>query len=328
MKLYLLFCLIVLISLSGIIAAQEPAAQRGYLLSPGDEVTGKVLGEPQYDFVSTVNDNGMFYVPFSPDNKPVMAKCRSELELRTEITALLSKYLRNPQVSLNIKKHYQTATIYGEVKKPAQVELRRKVTLVEMLAMAEDTKEEASGLIQVIRTQPPTCTDNFSAKDIWLSETGDPSDAPSRLFSLSAVKLGKEESNPVIYPGDVIMVLRAAPVYITGEVIAPQGIFLKEGGTSLYEAIAKISGLKPEAKTKDIKIFRKKLNSDKRDTISANLDLIRKGEQQDIMLEPYDIVQVDKAKDSMALTILKAVAGFGKQAVGSMTSGLSYRIAY
>ncbi len=317
-----------MIGLSGIVSAQEPNVQRGYLLTPGDEISGKVLGEPQYDFVSTVNDNGMIYVPFSPENKPVIAKCRSELELRHEITTLLSKYLRNPQVSLNIKKNYQTATIYGEVKKPAQVELRRRVTLVEMLAMAEDTKEEASGLIQVIRTQPPTCTDNFSAKDIWKSETGDPSDAPSRLFSLSAVKLGKEEANPVIYPGDVIMVLRASPVYITGEVIAPQGIYLKEGGTSLYEAIAKISGLKPEAKAKDIKIFRKKLNSDSRDTISANLDLIRKGEQKDIMLEPYDIIQVDKAKDSMALTILKAVAGFGKQAVGSMTSGLSYRIAY
>lgn len=332
MKLHLLFCLAVVFAALGLVSAQTPqnapVDQKGYMITPGDEITGKVLGEPQYDFVTTVNDNGMIYVPFSPENKPVIAKCHSELELRNEITTLLARYLRNPQVSLNIKKNYRTATIYGEVNKPMQVELRRKATLVEMLAMAEGIKEEAAGMIQVIRTQPPVCTDNFSVKDIWTVENGDPTDAPSRMFSLAAVRLGKEEANPVIYPGDVIMVLKASPVYITGEVVAPQGIYLKEGGTSLYEAIAKISGLKPEAKTKDVKIFRLKSNSKDRDTISANLDLIRKGEQKDIMLEPYDIIQVDKSKDSMATTILKAALGIGKQMAGSLSSGLSYRIAY
>ena len=303
-------------------------SERGYLINPGDEITGKVLGEPQYDFVTTVNENGLIYVPFTPDNKPVSASCRSEQELRTEITSLLGKYLRNPLISINVKKNYRTATIYGEVVKPMEVELRRKATLVELLAMSGGIKEEAGGMIQIIRTQPPVCIENVSVGDRWISNSTDPTDAPSRMYSLANVQLGKEESNPVIYPGDVIMVQKAAPVYITGEVIAPQGIYLKEGGTSLYEAIAKISGLKPEAKTKDVKIFRLKPNSKDRDTISANLDLIRKGVEKDIMLEPYDIVQIDKSKDSIGMTILKTVIGLGKQAAGQVTGGLGYRIAY
>lgn len=334
MRLQLLFCLALNAAFVSLAFAQETpnaGAQRGYMISPGDEISGKVLGEPQYDFVSTVNENGMIYVPFSPENKPVNVKCRSELELRNDITNLLAKYLRNPQIGINIKKNYRTATIYGEVNKPMEVELRRKATLVELIAMAGGMKEEAGGMIQVIRTQPPLCTDNFSEKDRWVSASGDPTDAPSRLFSLSNVKLAREESNPVIYPGDVILVQKAAPVYITGEVMAPQGIYLKEGGTSLYEAIAKISGLKPEAKTKEVKIFRLKANSldrDHRDTIVANLDLIRKGVEKDVMLEPYDIIQVDKSKDSIAMTILKVVAGIGKQAANQVTGGLGYRIAY
>jgi protein involved in polysaccharide export with SLBB domain len=76
------------------------------------------------------------------------------------------------------------------------------------------------------------------------------------MYSLTNLRQGKDEANPIIYPGDVIVVQKAAPVYVTGEVIAPQGIFLKEGGTSLTEAIAKVNGARREAKTKDIKIYR------------------------------------------------------------------------
>ena len=328
MKLQLLLCLLVAFAAVGIVSGQETTPQKGYLISPGDEITGKVLGEPQYDFVSTVNENGMIYVPFSPENKPVIAQCHSEQELRAEITGLLARYLRNPQISINIKKNYRTATIYGEVNKPMEVELRRKATLIELLAMAGGIKEEAGGMIQVIRTQPPVCVDNISAKDRWVSDSGDPTDAPSRTYSLSSVRLGREDANPSIYPGDVIMVQKASPVYITGEVIAPQGIYLKEGGTSLYEAISMVSGLRPEAKSKEVKIFRLKSNSKDREVIVANLDLIRKGQATDPMLAPNDIIQIDKAKDSMGMTILKAVIGLGKQAAGQVTGGLGYRIAY
>ena len=36
----------------------EAEPQRGYLIGPGDEIAGRVLGEPQFDFVSTVDENG------------------------------------------------------------------------------------------------------------------------------------------------------------------------------------------------------------------------------------------------------------------------------
>lgn len=299
--------------------------QKGYPIGPGDEITGHVLGEKEYDFVAIVNENGVIEVPFSEN--PVVVRCQSERELRTNLIKLLSKYLKSPMLSVTVKRNYRTATIYGEVNKPMEVELRRKITLIELLAIAGGPKEEADGMIQVIRTQPALCS-NDSDGGIWKSSTGGPTDAPSRMFSLKNVNLGNEDSNPVIYPGDVIMVQKAAPVYITGEVVAPQGIYLKEGGTSLLQAIGQISGLRAEAKTKDVKIFRLKPNSKDRDTITANLDLIRAGKEKDIMLKPYDIIQVDKSKDSMAVTILKVVVGIGKQAASSVTGGLGYKIAY
>ena len=46
------------------------------------------------------------------------------------------------------------------------------------------------------------------------------------------------------------------------------------------------------------------------------------------MLEPYDIVEVDKAKDSIAQTIIKLALGVGKTVVTSGASSIGYRVLY
>ena len=307
--------------------AIETDSQRGYLVGPGDEITGKVLGEPQFDFVATVDSNGKIEVPFF--DQPVNAQCLSERDLRTAVTKLLSKYLKNPQVSLRVtdRKSRPPATIYGEVRTPQQVVLTRRSTLLELLSFSGGVTEEAGGMIQVFRTHPPVCEDGGTDAD-WEKDSGDTTDVPSRMYSLTAVKLGREEANPIIYPGDVVVVQKAAPVYITGEVRQPQGIYLKEGGVSLAEAIAKIGGVNREARTKNIKVYRLKPNSKDREIILANYDQIRDGKQKDIMLQPYDIVEVDKAKKSIAQTVLEIVAGTGRAALGGFGNALPTRVLY
>jgi len=305
----------------------DPKADRGYLIGPGDEITGKVLGESQFDFVATVDEDGKIEVPFT--DSLIVAQCRSERELRADVNVYLSKFLRNPQLSLRVtdRKSRPPATIYGEVKTPAQVELRRRTTLVELISFSGGVTNDAGGMVQVFRTRPPLCA-NAGDDGQWASTTQDPTDVPSRMYSLASIRSGKEEANPIIYPGDVIVVQKASPIYVTGEVIAPQGIYLKEGGMTLSEAIAKIGGVRPEAKTKDIKIYRQIANSDKREIISANLDLIKKGEQKDPSLEPYDIVEVDKSKKSIGRTILEIVGAAARTGVSSMSGGIGNAILY
>ncbi|MBL8180700.1 MAG: SLBB domain-containing protein [Blastocatellia bacterium] len=305
----------------------DKVVDTGYMIGPGDEITAKVLGEPQFDFVATVDEDGKIEVPFT--DQLIVAQCRTERELRTEVSGFLSKYLRNPQLSLRVtdRKSRPPATIYGEVKTPAQIELRRRTTLVELISFSGGITDDAGGMVQVFRTRPPLCS-KVGDDGQWATNSGDPTDVPSRMYSLASIRSGKEEANPIIYPGDVIVVQKAAPVYVTGEVVAPQGIYLKEGGMSLSEAIAKIGGVRAEAKTKDIKIYRLKSNSKDREIIAANLDLIKKGEQKDPTLEPYDIIEVNRAKDSIGETILKLVTGAGRTAFSSMTSGVGTRILY
>lgn len=331
MRYKILFITAVMFFAAAFAAAQTPNGtstptdEKGYLLGPGDEVTGKILGEPQFDFVATVDEDGKIAVPFF--DKGIQAQCLTERQVRDDVEKLLAKYLKNPQLSLRVtdRKSRPPATIYGEVRTPQQVILTRRTTLLELLSFAGGVNEEAGGMIQIFRTRKPVCEED-KPETAWTGD--DVLDVPSRMYSLSSLRLGKEEANPEVFPGDVIVVQKASPVYITGEVVQPQGIYLKEGGLSLSEAIAKIGGVRREAKTKDIKIYRLKSNSKDREIISANYDMIREGKQKDIMLEPYDIVEVDKSKKSVGQIILDVVAGAGRTALGGFGNALPTRVLY
>lgn len=321
--------------LSGLALGQDipvdVSTGKGYMLGPGDEIVGKVLNEPQFDFAATVNEDGKFEVSFS--DHPIVAMCKTELEIKKEVTTLLAKYLRVPQLSLQVtgRKSRPAATIYGEVRTPQQITLTRKATLVELLAFSGGATEEAGGLVQIVRTRPPICTDESEAAN-WKPDPDDPDGIASKMYSLSTLRTGGEDTNPTIYPGDVIFVHKAMPVYVMGEVMAPQGVYLKEGGMTLTEAIAKIGGPRPTAKTKDIKVYRLKPGaspeSKDRMVISANYDLIQRGQQKDVMLQPYDIIEVDKAKESLAMAILKVAIGAGKNVIAAGSNSIGYRVLY
>jgi polysaccharide export outer membrane protein len=299
----------------------------GYMLGPGDVVEGKVLGEEQFNFVSTVDEDGKIQVPFFDDG--IAAKCRTEKQLRTDVAQLLSKYLKNPQISVRVtdRKSRPPVTVSGEVRTPGQVDLRRTARLLELISFSQGVTDDTNGMIQVFRTTPPMCSDTTEETN-WKEASTNGLDVPSRMYSLTSLQQGRDEANPIILPGDVIVVMKASPVYITGEVRIPGGVYLKEGGLSLTQAVAMVGGVNREAKVKDIKIYRLKPNSKDRDVISANIDLIKKGEQKDLMLEPYDIVEVNKSKKKVWEIALELATGLGKTAANSVTGGIGTRILY
>ncbi len=294
------------------VQAQIPPAEtdsaKGYLIGPGDEITGKALGEPQFDFVATVDEDGKIEVPFF--EKPVAAKCLSERDLRTEITKLLAKYLRSPQLSIRVTQRNSRppVSIYGEVRQQQQVNLTRRAYLLELISFAGGVTEKSGGMIQVFRTRPPICGTPETAND-WKTEPDNGLGVPSRLYSLVSLRQGREEANPEIFPGDIIVVQKAAPVYVTGEVVRPGEMSIPEGGLPLTQAVAMASGITREAKTKNVKIYRRKPGSPQPEVIAVNYDQIKKGTQKDVMLEPFDIVEVDKASKKFSEYLLEFAVG-------------------
>jgi polysaccharide biosynthesis/export protein len=304
--------LTVFLLLSQIVSAQGvPSAvdtQKGYLIGPGDVLSIKALGETSFDVDSlTVDDDGAIQLPYS--DTPLMAKCKTERGLQAEVVQVWSKYLRNPQISLRVKERNSRppVSIYGEVLKQQQVPLTRKAHLLELISFSGGVTEKSGGVIQVFRTRPPMC-EAASGAD-WKADGDSVLDVPSRIYSLESLRQGREEANPEIFAGDIIMVHKANPVYVTGEVMRPGEISIPEGGLPLTQAIAMASGITREARTSNVKIYRRKAGSAQPEVIAVNYSQIKKGTQKDVMLEPLDIIEVDKAAKKFTEYLLEFATG-------------------
>lgn len=296
----LLLCALALFTFQITFAQTVPVnaeSPKGYLVGPGDEITGKVLGESQFDFVATVDEDGKFEVPFV--DKPMVAMCKTEKELRTDIAQALSKYLKSPQLSVRVTQRNSRppVSIYGEVHQQQQVNLTRRAHLLELISFAGGPTNTNGGMVQVFRTRPPLCSDPSVVKEWQESSAGDMG-VPSQMYSLLSLKQGNEAANPEIFPGDIIVVQKAAPVYVVGQVVKPGEMGIPAEGLPLMQAVAMASGLMPDAKKSDIKVYRRKSGSVQPEVITVNYDQVKKGGQKDIMLEPFDIVEVGKAPKS------------------------------
>ncbi len=199
--------------------------------------------------------------------------------------------------------------------------------MLELISFSGGPTKDASGTVQVFRTTPPMCGDEAVATH-WKAESDDSQDIPSRIYTISNLKSGQEDANPIIFPGDLIFVKKAPPVYVIGEVNVLREISITERGLSLMEAITQAGGVNRQAKTKNIIIHRLKDNSKERELIAVNYDLIKKGEQKDITLQPEDIVEVDKAKKSIGQTILEIATGAARTGISSVSGGIGTRVLY
>ncbi|MCB1025046.1 MAG: SLBB domain-containing protein [Acidobacteria bacterium] len=332
-RFYTLAIVLFALSASTVLSQDTPSQDsvsgeiRNYMVVPGDKIEGKVMGEDQFSFLAYVDENGNFTVPF--DEEPIAAKCRTEMDLRAEVTKRVAKYVRNPMVSVYVsaRRKPQPVTVSGEVRNPGGVELRREARLLELIAFSGGVNEDAGGTVRLIRPQPPTCADPEDQAE-WLKESENGTEIPSRMYSLSGIRSGVNESNPVVLPGDIIVVEKASPVYINGEITNPNGVYIKEGGLSLTQALAMAGGVRAKAKIKDVKIYRKRADSPERDVISANLELIKEKKEKDPMLEPYDIVDIGTKKKSVGAILLEAVLGGARSGALSLATGGANRVLY
>ena len=261
-----------------------------YLLGPGDVLDLRVFNEPQFSDKLQVTDEGTVEVPFVG---AVRARCRTDVEVRKDITAALSKFLRNPQVSLRITemKSRPPAVVFGAVRDPARYEMRRRVRLLDVLSVSGGVTEQAGGDIQVFHTEPEMCGPEGETTPAAQVAAADALNGNFSVYKLADLKLGKPEANPVIRPGDIIIVTEAPTVYMTGAVNSPTGLYLREK-LQLTRAIAMVGGTKRDAKTSEVRIYRLKPETREQEVIKVNFDAIKKQKQPDIFLQPYDVVEV------------------------------------
>ncbi|MEK7857425.1 MAG: SLBB domain-containing protein [Acidobacteriota bacterium] len=315
MRIKYLFLCAALVAFAGMASAQTApqasAIPQGYLLGPGDVISIKALGEPSFDVESlTVDDDGKIMIPYS--DTPLTAKCKTERELQSEVIKVWTKYLKKPQISLRVTQRNSRppVSIYGEVQKPQQFPLTRRLYLMEVISFAGGQTDKSGGMVQVFRTRGPMCGEGDPSTN-WTVDTegvgGLP--VPSKIFSLATLAQTGDDSNPEILPGDIVLLTKASPIYVVGEVMKPGEISLPDGGLPLTQALAMALGATREAKKKGIKIYRRKPGSATPDVIIANYEQIAKGLETDIVLQPFDIVEVGKAPKSFTDYLIEFATG-------------------
>ena len=335
---------ILAVTLSSIVLAQQPQSSpvalnsapgldnqgiKNYLLGPGDVLDVRVFGQPDLSTITQVDGDGnISSLPFI--DAPIPAKCRNEREVQKDIAVAYGKFINNPQVSVRIteRNSRQPATVFGAVRQPTKVDMRRKVRLNELVAASGGFTERASGTIQILHTEPVMCPEPGEEAD---AQPIDATKIPLQIVKIADLRSGKPQANPPIRPGDYVLVTEAEPVYITGSVNSPTGIFLTED-LKLSRALAMVGGVKPEAKTSDVRIYRTVPGSSEQEIIHVDLAAIKKNQTPDVKLQAYDVIEVPEASlfssKRLGTTILGAITGGMMSAISTSGTYLPQRVIY
>jgi polysaccharide export outer membrane protein len=300
-----------------------------YLLGPGDVLDIRVFGQP--DLNSTVpvdSDGNLSGLPFL--EVPIPAKCRTEKEIQKDIATAYAKFINNPQVSVRISERNsrQPATVFGAVRQPSRVEMKRKVRLNELMAVSGGFTERASGTIQILHTEPLMCPEPGEEA---LAAPIDGTRIPLQVVKIADLRSGKVDANPVIRPGDYVLVTEAEPVYITGAVLSPGGIYLREQ-LMLSRALAMVGGARKEAKLNDVKIYRQIPGSANQEILHVDVAAIKKNQKPDFVLQAYDVIEVGESglfsPSRIGSTLIGAISGGMANAVSGTGAYLPSRIIY
>jgi polysaccharide export outer membrane protein len=301
-----------------------------YLLGPGDVLDIRVFGQPE---LSTPNaqidsDGNLSSLPFI--ETPIPAKCRTDKQVQKDVTIAYAKFINNPQVSVRISERNsrQPATVFGAVRQSARIEMKRKVRLNELIAVSGGFTERASGTIQILHTEPLMCPEpgeEDEAKPI------DGTKIPLQIVKIAELRSGKAEANPVIRPGDYVLVTEAEPVYITGAVMSPNGIYLRDQLT-LTRALAMVGGTRKEAKLNEVKVYRQAPGGLTQEIIPVDVAAIKKNQKPDFLLQAYDVIEVPEAgmfsSSRIGSTLMGALTGGFQNMITSTGSYLPNRVIY
>ena len=284
----------------GVVSAQQPAtpktepatvetqAPRPYLLGPGDVL--EVTIDQMTPSTRRVQVDGDGYVSSLPFIDPVKSKCRTERQLQQDLTTAYKQFIREPFVSvLVLERNSRTpASIFGAVRQNAKVPTLRKIRLNELIAAAGGFSERAAGTIQILHTEPVMCPEpGQEAESLPVNGTS----IPLQIVKIS--ELLKGMTNPVIRPGDLVLVTEAEPVYITGSVVSPGSIMMRDNLT-LSRALAMVGGTRKEAKVSEVRIFRQIPGSIGQEILKVDFGAIKKNQTADVLLKPYDVIDVSE----------------------------------
>jgi len=268
----------------------------------GDLIDIDVVGSVEYDWRGTLTPEGTINT-INYIQTPILALCRTENEVAVDVAQAFSNFLRDPKIEVKIidRSKRPLTVLYGAVKMPQRFQIKRRVMLNELLVTAGGITDKASGEIQILRPPNTDCSavrakNNKSDKEEdskreRIAATVENDGSKYISVKIGELLAGKEEANPQIFGGDIITVLDAGLVYVIGGVENPKQVYLRSQIT-LSRAIASAGGMTKDAVPQKITVYRREANE--RKTIEVDYEKIKINQSEDLVLQPFDIIEVSR----------------------------------
>jgi polysaccharide export outer membrane protein len=208
-------------------------------------------------------------------------------EVEKELNKALGKYIREPQVVVNVVEvRSQPVSVLGAVNTPGVHQVQGRQTLLEMISLAGGIRLDAGYSVRITRQVEWGCIPLPGAQL-----------DPSGKFSVAELNLKKimEAKDPAeniqIFPHDVISVPKAEMVYVIGEVRRSGGFVLGEHQSiSVLQALSMAEGLNGTADTRHAKILRLNHDADQREELPVDVKDLLAGKRKDVSMQADDIL--------------------------------------
>ena len=174
----------------------------------------------------------------------------------------------------------QQIAVFGAVRTPSRLDARQRLRLLEVLGRVGGPNERAGRTVRIVHTCNCSPCDKLEPKASVVDE-----------YNLIDVLRGRENGNPYVVPGDIVVVPEADSVFIMGNVRKAEALAFVEGMTAT-RAIALAGGFIMSSDLVAIRIHRTSIGGSQRDPIIISLKSIREHRTEDVLLQPWDIVEV------------------------------------
>ena len=269
MKKLLSYCLLFLLCSSATI--DLTAQNESLLIGRGDLLHLQVYDTPEMEQHARVTDSGS--IPFSfLGTVRVSGLTPAQAARQIEDRLVAAGVMLHPQVTVRVEAYAtQNASVMGQVQKPGSYEIDTGRKVVEVLAMA-------GGLTDV------------ADRHITIQRFGAAQQKVEYYYSNSALTALSED--PMVYPGDTVIVPKAAVVYVLGDVSKPGGYPINTNNSTMtvLQAIALAGYANHTAALGKSRLVRATATGVVE--IDLEVNAIEKGKKPDVALLADDVVYV------------------------------------
>ena len=298
------------------------AIASGNTIEPGDTLqvnlnTGTQTEDSNLVWKVSVDESGQTSLPNIGAVK-LAGLSRAQAEKTIVQASLQRDVFLTPTVEISVdKQNTRTIQVSGAVTKPGPITIRgENVTLADVLVRAGGLTDAASGQVSVTGAEGSSAA-NLSLPNA-IQSVGSTTDYGFKAITVSLSTTPLEQFGEIAIPdGSVVHVeeLGPRPIKVMG-VIRDQAVQVPSGeNIRLLDAIALAGGQTYSNWISDrITVIRRTGDGRETVTIRASIRRARNDNTENILLAPYDVVQIEENVFTFTLSTLSGLFGAGVSA--------------